>query len=230
MSFSSAGDANRFGKLTWGDFVQCVLELTVEAYQTMCRENIAQRDWEENVFTLQLGEDYLRPIAFDHEFPLIVDVRKKVHTPRMKAGQQATIEAQEIDMSLFGTWERDYHEKYFVWEAKKIGDKRVNPEYSRLNSEYVNEGIYRFIRGEYAGNLNDAGMLGYVLAGRVPNIVRDINACMGNIRKNPPLPQSDHLQEASSVGDFEDIYRSNHTRIDHTAIRLHHLFLTFGFD
>ncbi len=224
----SIGKLAEFEKLTWLDFVGCVLKLTVEAYQAMRRENVVQRNWEENIFTLQL-EDYLRPIAYDNEFPIFVRVREKVHTPEMRAGQQATIEAQEIDMSMFPSWERSYYQRRFVWEAKKVGDKRVDRKYSRLNSEYVNEGIYRFIRGEYASGLNDAGMLGYVLAGRVCNIVGDINASMGNIHKNPPLSKSNHLQEATPIGDFEDIYFSNHMRMDETGICLHHLFLKFEF-
>jgi len=93
----------------------------------------------------------------------------------------------------------------------------------------VNDGIYRFIRGEYASGLGDAGMLGYVLAGSVSNIVGDINATMGNIRRNPPLPESDHLNRAKPMDDFNDIYLSRHVRTDQTNIRLHHLFLTFEF-
>lgn len=195
----------------------------------MRRDNVAQRDWEENVFTLRLGEDYLRPIAFNNESSIRVSVRPKRHTGDMKTGDQATIEAKEIDMSLFGVWEMDYHKKYFVWEAKRVGDKRVDQQYSKLNSEYVNEGIYRFIRREYASGLDDAGMLGYVLAGSVSNIVGDINASIGNIRKNPPLPESEHLQKAPPIDDFEDLYRSNHIRTNQTYIRLHHLFLSFEF-
>ena len=225
----SIGKPAGFEKLTWPDFVECVLELTIEAYRTMHSEHVVQRDWHEDVFTLWLGYDYLRPIAFDNESSIRVNVRQKRHTKDKKTGDQATIEAKEIDMSLSGVWEIDYHEKHFVWEAKKVGDKRVDQQYSRLNSEYVNEGIYRFIRGEYANGLDDAGMLGYVLAGSVSNIVDDINASMGNIRKNPPLPKSDHLKEAIPIDDFEDIYRSNHVRMDRTYIRLHHLFLTFEF-
>ena len=66
----SIGEPARFEKLTWVDFVACVLRLTVKAYRAMHLENVAQRNWEENVFTLRLGEDYLRPIAFDNESPI----------------------------------------------------------------------------------------------------------------------------------------------------------------
>lgn len=133
-----------------------------------------------------------------------------------------------MDLVLHGNWE-GYNEIHFVWEAKLVGDKRVNSDYRRLNSEYVNEAIYRFIRGDYATGLPDGGVLGYVLAGDVENIVGDINLSMGRIRKNPPLPESNHLQSASSVGHLEDIYQSRHTREDRSSIQLHHLFLTFDF-
>ena len=215
-SFPSSGAPESFPKLSWDDFVQLVLELTVKAYEAMYQARIARSDWEENVFSLCLGEDYLQPLAFDHA--IFVILRPKIHTEQMKQGKQATIEAKEIDLMLFGSWEREYHEKHFVWEAKRVGDKRVNGKFNNLNSEYVNEAIYRFVRREYADGLRDAGVLGYVLAGDIANIVSDINASMGNIRKNPPLPESNRLRPAKPIHNFEHIYQSQHTRTDNTNI------------
>jgi len=226
---SSIGEPAKSSKLTWSDTVQIVVQLTIKAYQAMYEDFIAQRDWEENVFTIRLGEDYLRPIAFDHEYPVFVSIRQKIHTDDMKSGEQATIEAKEIDMLLYGSWEQDYHKKRFIWEAKRIGDKKINPAYSHLNSEYVNEAIYRFIRREYADRLDDAGVLGYVLAGEIKNIVNDVNQCMSTIHKNPPLPRSNHLQMTAPINNFQHIYQSHHIRTDNTTIKLHHLFLAFNF-
>ena len=226
-SFPSAGKS-KFDKLTWSEFVQHVLVLTIKAYRAMSRARVAQSDWEENTFTICLGEDYLHPIAFDNEYSIRVDIRSKVHTKRMKEGKQATIEAKEMDLSLYGIWEQDYHKIRFIWEAKRVGDKRVDKKYSALNSEYVHEAIYRFIRREYANGLSNAGILGYVLAGSVGNIVNDINY-KSNIRKNPPLPKSNHLHLAQPIDSFKDVYRSHHTRTDKTEIHLHHLFLKFKF-
>lgn len=217
-------------KLLWPDFVHLVLEVTVQAYQLMRHACFVERNWEENVFTLRLGEDYIRPLAFDRELPLRVSVRTKTHTVAMKAGQQNTIEAKEIDLQIFDIWEREYHQKHFVWEAKRVADKRYNPAYTNLNSEYVNEAIYRFIRCEYADGLDDAGVLAYVLTGDVMTIVDDINQSMALIRKNLALPTSNNLCLSQSIVDFKDIYCSNHTRVDSTDIQLHHLFLTFDFD
>lgn len=217
-------------KLAWSDFVQVVLEVTIEAYRVMRQEQVTERGWEENVFTLRLGYDYIRPIAFDRNLPLRVSVRTKTHTEAMRMGKQKTNEAKEIDLQIFDIGEKEHHKKHFVWEAKRVGDKRIDSGYSGLNSKYVNEAIYRFIEQEYADGLNDAGVLGYILAGEVATIVGDINQSMGRINENPPLSVSNHLCLAQSIADFKDIYRSNHTRTDHTNIQLHHLFLTFDFD
>ena len=225
----SVGQPQPSIKLTWSDFVQVVLEVTIQAYQLMRQARVAERSWEENVFTLRLGNDYIRPIAFDRNLPLRVSVRTKIHTEAMRTGKQKTIEAKEIDLQIFDTGEREYHRKHFVWEAKCVGDKHTNPAYSTLNSEYVNEAIYRFIRCEYSAGLNDAGVLGYVLAGEVATIIGDINQSMSRIHRNPALPMSNNLHSTPSIASFQHIYRSNHTRTDSTNIQLHHLFLTFDF-
>jgi hypothetical protein len=215
-----------FPKLSWPDFVQLVLVLTIDAYRAMYQDRVAQLNWEENTFTSRL-KDYLQWIAFD--FNVRVNFRHKIHTPEMDKGEQPTKQAKEIDLSLYGTWEIDYHRKHFVWEAKRVGDKRINREYGNLNSEYVHEAIYRFIKRHYAEGLNDAGILGYVLAGDIANIVSDINTSMGNIEKNPPLPDSNHLCLVEPINNFEHIYQSRHTRTDNTNINLYHLFLAFEF-
>ncbi|MCP4167748.1 MAG: hypothetical protein GY759_17910 [Chloroflexi bacterium] len=230
VASSSIGRSSKSCKLTWADFVSSVLQITIQAYQLMFTDQIAKIDWEENVFTERLGVDYIRPLAFDRDLPIRVSVRNKIHTEAMREGTQPTIQAKEIDMMLFDVWERNYHRKYFAWEAKRVGDKRVDLKYNNLNSEYVNEAIYRFIEGDYSDGLEDAGVLGYVLAGMVDNIVKDINGSMGNIRNKPALPASNFLQLASPVSSFQDIFRSSHSRSEGTLFCLQHLFLTFNLD
>ena len=218
-----------FPKLSWDDTVKLVLDLTIKAFKAMDQDCIVQDDWEENLFSLRFVEDYLHPLSLDHEYPMQVIFRPKIHTDEMRAGKQPTKQAKEIDIMLYSSWERNRYKKHFVWEAKRIGDKRINPNYSKLNSEYIHKAIYRFIDNDYAQGLNDAGILGYVLAGNVDTIVEDINITMGNIRKNPPLPASNHLHRQIPIGDFEHVYQSLHVRIDSSQIRLHHLFFPFDF-
>lgn len=214
-------------RLDWSDFVRVVLDLTIQAYQVMRQTGIAQREWNEDTFTVNL-EKHLQPLGLDRDLPILVRSLQKQYTPKMKMGKETTKKAKEIDLMLFGVWEK-YDEQHFVWEAKRLGDRRINSQYSTLNSEYVNEGMYRFIRHQYAGALNSAGMLGYILAGNAKTIVDDINQSMGNLRKNPALPASNHLIVDEAINQFHDIYQSQHIRTDGTSIKLHHLFLTFDY-
>lgn len=212
-------------RIKWEEFVQLVLELTIRAYRNMRQEKKAHSDWKEDTFTINL-ESHLRPIALENS--IFVKRFEPVITDDMRNGKQSVKEANKIDLSLFWPWS-NYDEKHFVWEAKRVGDKRVVPGYSGLNSEYVNEAIYRFIQLKYAIGLSNAGILGYVLAGKPDVIIKDINQTMGRIRKKDALPPSNHLKIADPIGDFQHIYQSHHTKIDSTDITLHHLFLCFDF-
>lgn len=217
-------------RISWESFVHLVLEITVEAYQRMRQDGRVQRDWEEDTFTIRLTEVYIQSLAHRHPLNLIAMSRTKVHTSAMKNGCLSPKKAVEIDIRLFPPW-IDYNQVYFAWECKRIGDKRVDVKHAALIPEYITEGILRFIDGEYASGLDDAGMLGYVLDGDVTNIVDDINVSMCHPRRTRPLPAADHLALAPAIGTFKDVYQSSHERVvGQRPIRLHHLFLTFDFE
>jgi len=225
----TSGSPDQFPVL-WESFVRLVSEITVEAYRRMRQDGVARRDWEEDTFSVRLTEDYIQPLARRRLLNLVAMARTKVHTPAMKAGDVSPKQAPEIDIRLFYSW-MNYSEVYFAWECKRVGDKRVNRECAGLISKYITEGILRFMDEDYAAGLYDAGMLGYVLAGDVTNIVHDINTSMQDPHRKRPLPASEHLVPAPVVGTFTDAYQSHHQRtVSQKTIRLHHLFLTFDFE
>jgi hypothetical protein len=225
----SIGSIDRF-RVPWKIFVQVVLTLTVDAYQRMCQDGVAHQYWEEDAFSIRLTEDYIQPLAHQHPLLLIAVARTRTHTPEMKRGEVSSKQAPEIDIRLFSSWEKDYHRIYFAWECKRVGDKRVDEKYGSLIPKYITEGVFRFLDGEYASDVDDAGMLGYVLAGEIPNIVNDINQSMLHPRRSRRLSSSDHLVPAPAIQTFTDVYHSRHKRVaDQKIISLHHLFLTFDF-
>ncbi|HSH01153.1 MAG TPA: hypothetical protein VLL52_01455 [Anaerolineae bacterium] len=216
--------------LSWDEFVKLIIELTIEAYKLWKQNDDISINREDN-FTINLRR-YINDLAYDKGYPITARSHQKSYTDRMYSGEQDTKEAKEIDLMMYPKWgeQNRYDRIHFVWEAKLVGDKTIDQKYSPLNSEYVNEAIYRFIRNEYAADVADAGVLGYVLAGNVTNIVRDINQSMGRLRKNPKLDKSNHLKaKKSPVSQFDHMYQSKHKRDGRSPIELHHLFLTFDF-
>lgn len=223
----SSGSPAEF-QIPWETFVQIVLSITIQAYQKMRNDNTPRINWAEDTFSACLGENYMDPIAYTHNMRVVV--RSKVHTKEIKSGDVTPRKAKEIDIWLFGTWERNYRNIYFAWEGKLISDKSVDPDHDHLTSEYITEGINRFVDEEYSNEVEDAGMLGYIIAGEVSSIVKEINRSMHDRRRKQPLSKSDHLLQAPPLENFTDIYTSTHNRASCAKkVRLHHLFLTFDF-
>ncbi len=207
-----------------------VLEVTVEAYQTMRQKGNAHHGWPEDTFTLNLFK-YILPLASRHPIGLNVKPQVFVFTPEMETGEVSTNEAKKIDIQLWlGSWEN--HDRiYFAWEAKLIADRYAHESYEHLVAEYITDGIVdRFIDGKYSSEVNDAGMLGYVLVGDVSTIVDQINQSMHAYQRLRKLLEDDHLKRTDPIGSFTDAYCSYHKRVFcGRAIRLSHLLLTFDF-
>lgn len=222
----SSNDPSDEWRIPWETFVRMVLDVTISGYQKLRQDGVARRDWEEDTFTINLV-DHIRPYAF--LLLLHVIPQAPVYTDQMKTGEVTPRKAKVIDMQLFGNW-RDYHKIHFVWECKKVTDKRVDKGDASLIGEYVTNGMFRFLDAKYAAEVPDAGMLGYVLAGDVSNIVSDINTSMCSPQRKRRLAPSDNLSPTSSIGSFTDVYLSHHKRLTNgSPIHLRHLFLTFHF-
>lgn len=212
----------------WEAFVQIVLEVTVQAYRNMREKHIVQQSWEEDHFTINL-EDCIRPLAFKHPMNITVVARTKTHTVEMKSGEVTAKRAKEIDIKLWGRWEK-YNDIYFAWECKKIASRQDDEKYKDLINEYIKEGMFRFLDEEYSTYLGNAGMLGYVLAGSISDIVKGINQSMTSSLRERRLDETNNLYQAPPIDNFSDIYYSSHKReVTISTITLHHLFLTFDF-
>jgi hypothetical protein len=212
----------------WLLFVQAVLDITVEAYQRMREQVKVRPDWEEDHFTINLGK-IIQSIGFHHELNLMVQVRGRTHTTSMYQGTTSAKEAKEIDIRLWGRWE-NYDDVYFAWECKRIGEGRINPSHKNLISQYIDEGMMRFIEEEYGKEVDTAGMLGYVMSGDVSRIVRGINRSMRRAKVVGRLSDKDNLRLATPIAALPCVYESRHVRTQsHSGIRLHHLFLEFDF-
>jgi hypothetical protein len=213
----------------WKDFVKVVLDITVQAYQDMSRKVKAQRGWKEDTFTINLV-NLMRPIGRRHPMYLTVVPQFYVYTPEMETGEAPPEEASKIDIHLSGSWE-NYDIIYFAWECKLIVDRQKDEQRGYLVSEYITHGLLRFIDGKYSNDVDDAGMIGYVLIGDAANIVNNINESMQAPQRHRKLSDSNYLKNANPIGDFEDVYQSYHSRIRcDKPIQLYHLFMKFDFE
>ena len=71
-----------------------------------------------------------------------------------------------------------HEEVYFVFECKRL-NALVGNRTRALASDYVTDGMTRFVIGQYARFMNQGGMIGYVLDGRCEHAMGLVEA---NIR------------------------------------------------
>jgi hypothetical protein len=234
----------------WNGFVRNVLEITVEAHLRLQKRCIPLLTWEENTFTINLIDDIGYAIR-KNRYSYFVRDQKFVYTQAMKEGKVSPNEAPKIDIAMYSWSLSTSDDIYFAWECKLIVDRARETKHDHLIREYVIDGMVRFVDGhwKYSGDVDEAGMLGYVLYGDTLDIVDAINTAI----LNPPqfrdeaaladdrykwarqraqtLSASDRLELCNpSPVEGTTIYQSNHKRdFNDRDILLYHIFLHFQF-
>ncbi len=89
------------------------------------------------------------------------------------------------------------------------------------SQKYIDEGLYRFISGNYSSNESYAGMIGFVVEGNIENICEKIkNKC-----KTENYISNSFVQK--EFNDNQYSFKTSHFKNDSTKINIYHLFLEF---
>ena len=127
-----------------------------------------------------------------------------------------------IDMALLVDRE---HERYLAYECKRLNVVRQGRR-SSLATQYVNDGLARFVTEQYAENLPVGCMLGYVMDGDVEAAERKVHAAFDSQRSRIGLtagPDTDR-----PIGEVRRFF-SRHLRVaSGQEIEVRHALLPFG--
>lgn len=213
--------------IPWSTFVQIVLEITIEAYKVLVSSGKSTATWEEDHFSINL-EKCIRPVAIHKSIPFQVRSQVQVYTPEIEKGSISAKEAVRIDIQLWNPFEENNDRIYFAWEGKLLVDQRKDKKRKHLISKYITEGLYRFLDEEYSKDVDDAGMLGYVLVGEPNDVVASLNRSLVHRKRGGKFSRSDYLKPHVPINDFSDVYCSVHDRLaSGKKIKIYHLFLKF---
>ena len=115
-------------------------------------------------------------------------------------------------------------EVYFAFECKRLNATENGTRRPRA-SEYVAEGMMRFVTGQYAAAMRHGGMIGYVLDGDFDHATRLVGQ---NIAANRvALRMRNGGLGASSMRHDNPMIRETTHHLGRSApFRLHHLFLS----
>lgn len=112
----------------------------------------------------------------------------------------------------FKDWSTD--NSYFGAEAKNLYESRLDKI-----ERYVSTGVNNYTTGRYGSQSSESSIIGYVLSGKIPDIVNELKV---EIAKGKPVA---NLTRSISSNPQ---YKSSHLRtLDSREITLHHLFFDF---
>lgn len=120
--------------------------------------------------------------------------------------------APTIDF-CFKDWSTD--NSYFGAEAKNLYESKPDKI-----ERYVSTGVHNYETGRYGSQSSESSIIGYVLSGKIPDIVNELKVEMA---KGSPVA---NLARSTSANPQ---YKSSHLRtLDSQKITLHHLFFDFA--
>jgi hypothetical protein len=129
---------------------------------------------------------------------------------------------EELGRKDIAFYPTHHEEVYFAFECKRL-NALVSGKTRALASEYVTDGMMRYVTGQYARFMSQGGMIGYVLDGRCEHAIGLVS---DNIRDR----QAELKMEAPGIFSGSNIRPDNPLirETEHNlarAFRLHHVFL-----
>lgn len=175
-----------------------------------------------------------KPQPDDHEVPLTQRFRPFVTRDRKARLLPFTIWRESPEDDLKSSKEKGridlrllhgYREEvYFAFECKRL-NVMFGSGFRSLASEYVNEGMMRFITGQYSIDLPEGGMIGFVLNGDVKGARDSVDISVRNkcteLKMDPPGGLSE-----SSIRPKDGKASETLHHLDSREFLIHHIFLS----
>lgn len=134
-----------------------------------------------------------------------------------------TLELGRIDLK-FSPAGSALEEVYFAFECKRLNATENGTRRPRA-SEYVAEGMMRFVTGQYASAMRHGGMIGYVLDGDCEHAIRLVRQNVAANLAELRMQVGHDLTESSLRRDNPMIRETIHELLPSRRFALHHLFL-----
>jgi hypothetical protein len=115
-------------------------------------------------------------------------------------------------------------EIYFAIEAKRLRVRSTSGKMDAGNDDYVNNGMMRFVTGQYAPFMKTGAMLGYVYDGDTEKACSGVAGYISSKVKELKLISPKQLTKASIVPD-KPIYETRHG-LKKRSFLIYHIFLS----
>jgi hypothetical protein len=113
---------------------------------------------------------------------------------------------------------------YFCLECKWLNVIK-NGKKQPLGSKYVQQGMLRFVRGQYAQAVRHGCMVGYVLDGDITSAILNVEKNIRSKHQELCMVSPGELTVSSIIPTYSTAKESLHNRLNNTSpFHIHHLF------
>lgn len=102
---------------------------------------------------------------------------------------------------------------YFCLECKRL-NAMIGGQRRTLATEYVSQGMFRFVRRQYGAQVRHGGMLGYVLDGQVDAAVNEVAVAIVAQKNELGLVGEPNLSPSRFLPDEAGVFETAHTRAE----------------
>ena len=197
------GGVNEILDVFWKGYQELKSDTSFVTSTSSAEDDITQK-WYEKILGIWDSRNRATSIALNGLRPIH---QYGDNTMKKRKGAKAPT----IDF-CFKDWSTD--NSYFGAEAKNLYESRLDKI-----ERYVSTGVNNYTTGRYGSQSSESSIIGYVLSGKIPDIVNELRVEMA---KGSPVA---NLSRSTSANPQ---YKSSHLRtLDNQEIILHHLFFDF---
>ena len=198
------GGVNEILDVFWKGYQELKSDTSFVTSTSSAEDDITQK-WYEKILGIWDSRNRATSIALNGLRPIH---QYGDNTMKKRKGSKAPT----IDF-CFKDWSTD--NSYFGAEAKNLYESRPDKI-----ERYVSTGVDNYTTGRYGSQSSESSIIGYVLSGKIPDIVNELRVEMA---KGSPVA---NLSRSTSANPQ---YKSSHLRtLDSQEITLHHLFFDFA--
>ena len=172
-----------------------------------------------NNINIDCEEEYISAVLFDYIDNCQQAINWKIDiTPEYRLYKDDVLKkiksaktAPRIDFRLCG-WNNNSKLTYFV-EAKNLievdsfkSNRKSKIQANKLHIRYIETGVDSYLSGQYPSN---GCLIGYILQGKIENIVSMLNTCLCNMNREPEILQLQSLEQIN----FKSYYISSHNNV-----------------
>ena len=114
---------------------------------------------------------------------------------------------------------------YFCLECKRLNVAQNDGSIRPYTGEYIQHGMFRFVRGQYAKKVRHGGMLAYVLDGNVTKAMDNVSGIIKKKFKELGMTVPGEMTVSSIRPDECGLKETHHSRRhSQETFRIHHIF------